>query len=256
VETFTAGSFRLFRVRYRAGMAVGQHLHAAPQIGVVTRGFLVEQSAGGCDSIAPGRALLRPAARQHANRFESDTEVLVIEPPGDRWNTLAGLLPTGTPVASCALAEGRLVHRRVVACLRGEPFAGVGLEAAMLEVIGAVGRALVADRALGLATSARSRLAADPSVSTAELAGALGVGLSELRAAFRQAFGTALESHRTELRLACAEELLRDSSASIARIAADLGFYDQAHLARAFRRRRGCAPSRLRASGPSRSSRT
>jgi AraC-like DNA-binding protein len=85
------------------------------------------------------------------------------------------------------------------------------------------------------------------SLSIADAAGAMGVGPTTAARAFRRAFG--LPPHRYVLgrRLEAARARILDGM-TLAEVAADVGFVDQAHLNRRFKAFLGTTPGRFRAS--------
>ncbi|WP_271408693.1 AraC family transcriptional regulator [Pseudomonas sp. Q1-7] len=80
-----------------------------------------------------------------------------------------------------------------------------------------------------------------------DLARACGVDRFRLTRAFKAAFGLAPHAYLVQLRLARARRLLA-SGWSPAQVAADLGFADQSHLGRWFRRAYGFTPASYRRS--------
>lgn len=83
-------------------------------------------------------------------------------------------------------------------------------------------------------------------ISLSELAALAGVSTSHFARIFRESTGVAVHQRLTEMRLQRSEELLRDSSLTIAEIATLTGFADQSHLTRLFHRYRGIPPGTFR----------
>jgi AraC family transcriptional regulator len=84
-------------------------------------------------------------------------------------------------------------------------------------------------------------------ISIAELAREAGMHPVSFARAFRVRYGASPGELIRRLRIEWAAELLlRRPELPIARIAADAGFYDQSHFARAFSARFGRAPKRYR----------
>lgn len=91
----------------------------------------------------------------------------------------------------------------------------------------------------------------DPSaapVTLAEAAQCLGVSAAHLARSFRAAYGVAPHAYLIANRVHAARRLLLDGMAP-AEVAAEVGFYDQAHLTRHFRRHTAVTPARFAASG-------
>lgn len=89
-------------------------------------------------------------------------------------------------------------------------------------------------------------LAAEASFSLAEWAEAMGMAPESLSRGFRRAYGTSPKRYRLELRALHALRLLPGWHGSIATLAAETGFADQAHLTRAIVALTGQAPNRLK----------
>ncbi len=86
----------------------------------------------------------------------------------------------------------------------------------------------------------------DESVTLASLSAAAGLSRFELVRRFRQQTGLTPHAFQTNLRVAHARALLRAGQPT-ARIAAECGFADQAHLTRTFKRSVGVTPGRFAA---------
>lgn len=94
--------------------------------------------------------------------------------------------------------------------------------------------------------AAREELAANPRIGVRELAGAVAVSPHHLSRIFSARTGESISRYRNRIRVRLALERLAEGESSLARLAADLGFADQAHLTRVVFAHVGRAPSRLR----------
>ena len=81
-------------------------------------------------------------------------------------------------------------------------------------------------------------------VTMATLAAELGAGPTQVARAFTSAFGIAPHTYVVGRRLDAARDRILDGQ-PLADVAVDVGFYDQAHLTRRFRRFLGTTPSRF-----------
>jgi AraC-like DNA-binding protein len=97
-----------------------------------------------------------------------------------------------------------------------------------------------------LVDDAREALAADPSLGLADVARQVSVSPWHLSRLFRRHTRETLSRYRNRLRVRLALERLAEGEQSLARLAADLSFADQAHLSRVVRRELGTTPSALR----------
>ena len=84
-----------------------------------------------------------------------------------------------------------------------------------------------------------------------DLAKAAGLSVFYFTRMFKAATGRTPHDYVMEVRVEEAQRLVTETSLPMAEIAARLGFANQAHFSAAFRRKRGCAPSRLRTPPPS-----
>ncbi|HAQ85447.1 MAG TPA: AraC family transcriptional regulator, partial [Pseudomonas sp.] len=87
----------------------------------------------------------------------------------------------------------------------------------------------------------------DQDIGLDELAAVAGVDRFRLTRAFKASFGLAPHAYLVQLRLSAARKLLRQGLAP-ANVAMELGFADQSHLGRWFRRTYGLSPAAYRKS--------
>ncbi|MGF6492143.1 AraC-like DNA-binding protein [Luteibacter sp. 621] len=86
----------------------------------------------------------------------------------------------------------------------------------------------------------------DVSLPTSRLAEVAGLSVSYFHRAFVLRMGKTPHAWVMELRLRRARDMILSSSSSLTAIAADCGFFDQAHLTNTFRRIHGQSPNRWR----------
>ncbi|PYE88063.1 helix-turn-helix domain-containing protein [Phyllobacterium leguminum] len=101
--------------------------------------------------------------------------------------------------------------------------------------------------------TARLNSRGDARLSVAEMAAAVGLSESWFAHVFKQTTGKTPLQWQLGRRIELAQELLAESSLTVADIAAQLGFSDQAHLTKAFRQISGETPAawrRMRLSHP------
>jgi AraC-like DNA-binding protein len=92
----------------------------------------------------------------------------------------------------------------------------------------------------------REQLAADLSVSLADLARCTGLSAYHLSRVFRRTTGCTITRYRMRLRLEAALYQLASGETDLATLAVETGFSDQAHLTRLLRREIGQTPGSLR----------
>jgi AraC-like DNA-binding protein len=174
-----------------------------------------------------------------------------------RWAALAGEPAHLTGSSIYVDARVDLFHRRLLAAAAaGDP--DYALVEQLLGLIAAtVGRlaagpvpaaaaATAGDRTL-VAAAREAILAGHPAAERLfSLADHLGASPYRLSRAFPRELGVSLTRYRNRVRVGRAMERLEHGERSLARLAADLGFADQAHLTRTVRDHLGHTPTALR----------
>jgi AraC-like DNA-binding protein len=110
----------------------------------------------------------------------------------------------------------------------------------------AAGRPATAVARSRIVREARELLVQNPTANVIELAAQVAVSPHHLSRVFRAETGETISRYRNRLRVRLALERIAEGEACLARLAADLGFADQAHLARVVRNELGEPPSALR----------
>ncbi|WP_410566497.1 helix-turn-helix domain-containing protein [Amycolatopsis sp. cmx-4-61] len=162
------------------------------------------------------------------------------------WRRLTADRPTRTTVYVDGALE--LAHRRVVASAPDPDYALA--EQLLVLVSAAVTRPVRMrardDRAL-VARAREAVVADDPAAAGLfGLAESLGVSPYRLSRAFPREVGVSLTRYRNRVRVSRALERLEAGERDLARLAADLGFADQAHLTRVVREHAGVPPGVVR----------
>ena len=86
----------------------------------------------------------------------------------------------------------------------------------------------------------------DQNISIEELAEMAGLSVHHFARAFKQTVGMPPHSYILQRRIEQAQQMLRTTKVPLSEIALSLGFSDQSHLARHFRRMTGFPPSAAR----------
>jgi AraC-like DNA-binding protein len=141
-------------------------------------------------------------------------------------------------------ARMELAHRRLLACAADADYAVVEALLALLCRSPVAGRA--GDRSL-VALAREALAAGDPAADgLLSLAESLGVSPYRLSRAFTRELGVSLTRYRNRLRVGVVLDRLARGEQHLARLAADLGFADQAHLCRTVRAHVGHTPTAVR----------
>lgn len=232
---------------HAGGETLPSHEHGGAYLCVVLAGGY-SQMAGDEIECTRGSIVAHPAGHVHANRFGIDVTRCVnlyFDPGWFDDRSLARLLSDYRRVRldprDCALVRlGEAVETR-------DAGSALSVAGAALELIGRAVR-FADDAAPAWLRRVLEAIAADlprpPALVT--LAADAGVHPAHLCRSFRAAIGETIGAYSRRMRLESAYAMLAGPH-SIAGIAAETGFYDQAHFARCFRRRYGAAPSMLRA---------
>ena len=236
-----------------------RHTHPTYTFGIITGGVEEYAHPGGTSRVGPGGlAVVGPdeVHTGHAGVPEGWT-YRVFYPEPERVAGIARELglrgtPAFTESGIHAPEASRLLHAAHVAAERGDPLGSSSLVrrgiAALLRTHGRErpprARAVAARPQAALAREVlASRLAGPPTLE--ELAEAVGLGPFALSRAFSAAYGLPPHAYLNQLRVDRARGLLAAGRAP-AEVAAEVGFTDQAHLSRHFRRHLGVPPGAYR----------
>jgi AraC-like DNA-binding protein len=245
--------------RHGAGRGVADEHAGGHAVVFVRRGCFV-RSADGVESLLDPTVAycMNPGEEQrfdhpHAHGDECTSIALAPAVAAALWGGEPWL--PGGPIAVSPLVD--LEHRLLLtAARRGEDPAGaseraLGLAARALAAADprrvASGRPSTKRARRALVDGAREALAERPDTSLPELARMLSVSPHHLSRIFRAATGHTIARHRMRLRGRAAVDRLAGGERELARLAAELGFADQAHLARVVRDETGTTPTALRA---------
>jgi AraC-like DNA-binding protein len=201
---------------------VGRHRHLAPYAAIVLRGGYAEAGDQGRFRVTAGHVLLHDRFDAHQNDFGTrGADILNLMLP---WSPDFALGAIVDPDALAKLAErdpclaAEMLRERLVPRF-SDPADWPDLLA--------------------------SDLRADRVVRLDAWADAAGVAPSSLSRGFRKAYGVSPQLYRAEQRAIRAARKMRDRKASLAAIAADVGFADQPHMNRTIRRIFGQSPAKL-----------
>lgn len=239
---------RLAVALYPGGMRIGEHTHEKPSLTVIAGGELVEVQRRGArpTNCKPGAVILRPAGEPHANDISKAGVVnveLEIAPAflsecGLRIDRAVALARPGVAALASRLRRELGASDRAKALL----VEGLALEMLALSLAHDGARSASPPAWLSRAYE-RVRAEFREKLSVAALAAEAGMHPVYFSRAFRQAYGMAPGELLRGLRLEwAADELVRRPVRPIAQVAAEAGYYDQSHFARAFAAKMGRSP--------------
>ncbi|WP_174362252.1 AraC family ligand binding domain-containing protein [uncultured Caballeronia sp.] len=239
-----------------------RHYHLDYHVGMVTEGIQRQRHRGNTEFLAPGRISLMPPGEIHdGDRYGDGAYVLKtfrLSPElfGAVAEEISGSnaepTPAGALLENAGLAA-RLInlHSTMQASAVASPLA---LQSEWLTLFD---RLFTQSRVVA-PQSVKGRLRAEDwhrvkdychahlahKITLDELAALCGLERFHFLKLFRQTVGMTPHAWLVRLRLEQAASILHATSRSIADVAQDVGFYDQSHFNRAFRRAFGVAPSR------------
>jgi AraC family transcriptional regulator len=245
------GGLTISTTIHTAGSALAQHYHERAYFCFVDSGRFEEQAGGGTHRCGAELVLFHPRGEAHANVFEDTTHCLNVEVPaafGLGADELGDAFRRRDQRRSGRLvAVARQIQRelRAADAASGLAIRGLVLElaAAWARVPPSGARRLVwLDEAIQILRVEYAR-----GIEFRELAARVGVHPVQLSRAFRRAQGVTMTEFVNRLRTEHAARLLATTMRPIAAIALDVGFADQSHLAKVFRRYTGTTCARYRA---------
>ena len=249
----TINGFTLAESVYRPRHAVPAHEHERAFFYLMLDGSSRDTTRGQVLSCVPGVLVYHPPGETHSNTWhEEGGRCFHIEIPPDRLE-LADCASPALRHSGC-FVRGPLVwlaqrlHREF---RRQDAASALAMEGLALELIAGAHREeppterfRKPPRWLAAARDAAlDRCTEDLTVAT--LAREAGVHPAHLARAFRAAYHCSVGEFVRRARIERACELLIREDVSLARVASDLGFYDQSHFTRTFKRVVGLAPSQF-----------
>ncbi len=237
-----------------AGSRLRRHLHDAVHVCAVLDGAFRERLPYGDEVLERGAIRISPACDHHIDVGALGAHCLVLQ-------FSAGVLPTRISTLARSIVRrdadlSALVARIARSVADADPSSPLVLECHAAELAAQLSRR-ESSRAPTAPprwlSEARDMLdASDAAPSLSRLAERCDVHPVHLARAFRAHFGLTLGAYDRRQRLVRAGRLLRETDLSLAQVALRLGFSDQSHMTRAFRRLLGTTPARWRRNGSDR----
>jgi len=209
--------------RHSASERMPRHRHVEGYAALVLAGGYIEAGDRGRIRVQAGQVVIHGAYEAHQDHFAS-AGALVLNLP------LVGNPELVTGVVKDADAIARQAERDLL-----------GAAALLQETLRPV-EARLTDWPDQLAAA----LSAQRDFSIEDWAGEIGLAPQSISRGFRLAFGVSPKRYRLEQRTLRALRKLQSWPGTLADLAADVGFADQAHLTRAVLAMTGVAPHRLR----------
>lgn len=239
-----------------------RHYHLDYHVGMVTEGVQRQRHRGNTELLAPGRISLMPPGEIHDGVCDGDGAYVLktfrLSP--ELLETVTGEISgsNAEPILAGALLEdaglaARLInlHSAMQTSVEASPLALQSEWLTLFDRLFTQSRVVVPQSIKGTLPAddwhrvkeyCHAHLA--QKVTLDQLAALCGIERFHFLKLFKKTVGMTPHAWLVRLRLERAASILHRTSRSIADVAQDVGFYDQSHFNRAFRRAFGVAPSR------------
>lgn len=227
------------------GLRLGRHVHPTGQLVFVLEGGYWERWGRRRLVLSPGSVIFRPPGEPHANEFgDGGALTLLVSYRPERLPALAGCRrPVELPALLADLRSQVELELR-----RADETSSLALEGLALLLAARVGR---------FAGSRRRPEWLDEALRHIESRHAEAIGLAEVAAAvekhratvatgFRRYLGRSVGQTIRAVQVRQALHRIRTSKRPLAEIAAECGYFDQAHMGRHVKRATGRTPGEIR----------
>lgn len=229
-----------------------EHRHVRPHLVMVFSGAWTDTSNGRKTNVAPGEVLFHPEKFVHTSRAAAlGTEIVMMRVGIDMTRAFCPLYGNVARDVHLPFETLRGVPDRIreelVSPDQAAPFILESL-AMQLMALGSrtdAGAAAIPPVWLPAAMTFIQQAYATP-LTVSAIAAHVGVSPSRLAHVFRAVMGRSIAVYVREYRVRAAAAALRESMAPIGDVAVACGFYDQAHLSRAFKALRSMTPLQYR----------
>lgn len=246
------GAFEFTHLHLRALTAFPEHRHNRPHMVIVYGGRWKETSSNGPIEVGAGEVLFHPAGFVHAsNAGDPGTELVIVRVDLEMTQAFCPLYGNVARDVRLPFEVLRGIPDRIREELgHGDEAAAVILESLAMQMM-ALGSRTSGNGSwvppLWLAEAIRHvRKALATPLTVRSLAASVGVSPSRLSHVFRAAMGRSVSEYIRECRVRAAAAALRETADPIGDVALACGFYDQAHLTRAFKTLRSMTPLEYR----------
>jgi AraC family transcriptional regulator len=232
------------------------HRHEGAYFGVVLRGAYTENNRGGRHVCGPSALVLHPEGDEHSVLFhDSPTRIFRVElkrPTLEKVRQFSRVFDSFVPPERLGSASlPWLLTRLRKECLEPDDVAPLSVEGLILEVLAEVSRVVRKPEArcppwLKAARDFLHENFTGP-FRLDEVAAVAGVHPVYLAREFRRHYRTTPGEYVRRRRVDAARRALSATDASLSEIAAALGFSDQSHMGRHFKRLTGLTPAQYRA---------
>lgn len=238
----------LFTAQFFGGDSeVPHHHHADPYISFVQAGNYLEKNKKAEVYCEKNAVIIHPANDAHSNLFQSDSVVLSLF---FKTAELEHLRPNAMDFGGQTFKSSnfKMLFHKISEELRvKDQYSDLVLEGLALEVLGEIMRNNIGQKVPCNETLAQKALEFlhdqnEGTVTLTDLEAGLNVPKGVITRSFKQATGYTIGEYMRKLRVNKAARLLQETSLPICEVALEVGFCDQAHLNRAFKRETQTTP--------------
>jgi AraC family transcriptional regulator len=250
-STFSTANFLLSESHYQDRQRLPLHVHENAHFCFVVRGAYTEYLDGCAIERRERDLMFYPAGQPHAEHHHDANRHFLIELTPRMVTTAAGVgISLVSPREFRTSAARPIVGRLYREFSHPDAVSSLAAESLLLELLALTGRETKVSRAAGSAWLQRveevlRRRFAEP-IGLGEAAAIAGVHPVHVARVFRREHGCSIGEFVRRVRIEAAREELTHGDASIAEIAVRLGFSDQSHLHRTFKRLTGMTPNQFR----------
>jgi len=209
--------------RYERAAPMPRHRHEEPYMAIVVAGGYLEAGDTGRFEARPGDVILHGAFEAHLDAFHAKGATVLNLPLGPASQSGAGRIDDVDAIIRLAERDPTKASVRAQSELRFD-------------------KPMLSDWPDQLADALRD----DPDLAIADWAHDMGLAAASVSRGFAKAYGVSPKRFRLEARALHAVRALAGWEGTLAALAAEHGFADQAHLARSAVALTGIPPSRLR----------
>jgi AraC family transcriptional regulator len=242
----------LIESRHAAGSRLARHSHEHAYFCVNYGGTYSEQYGRRRRRCRSPMLVFHPPGESHAEEHDSDVATLNVELSGSWLRRIAEFsAPLDQPAefgGGAVVTSGRQILQEF---RRNDTDSALAIEALTWEILAASANTrmrLVDARAPRWLRDARDLLDAHIGEPTSlrTIAADAGVHPVHFAATFRRFLGCSVGEYARRRRFECARRKLADLELPLSEVAAEVGFADQSHLTRTFKRLTGMTPKRYR----------
>jgi AraC family transcriptional regulator len=234
---------------YGAALVMPRHQHRDASLCLVVNGAYAQRTRGRDEVHQVGHLMFCPDNEPHEQTFAQSGALKIHLAPGPQLlDFLSRRVAIDTAPFTCAEALVGIARRMAAELLDPDGCSPIVVEGLALQAVDLFGRAETADAHAAWLRAARDYVESRALETFSLVDVALAVDRHPIHVAreFKRAYQCTVGDYVRQVRLRTATALLRCGHKSLAEIASLSGFYDQAHLSRAFRAAHGMPPGRYR----------